>query len=591
MEQTRQIKTQKKSGGGFIKGAIVLGAASLIVKLIGAFFKIPLIGLIGDRGMGYFNVAYQIYTFMFIVATAGFPIAISKMVAESLAKNREVEARKVFHTAITLLSIIGLIGSVILFVFAKQLANLVNIPDAELGIKAIAPAVFFVAMASALRGYFQGKQNMFPTAFSEVIEATGKMAIGLILASLFIGMTINPDLGKPFDFIARQIESPHIQTVYASSGAIFGVTVGTFLSFLLLAVIYIFFAISAKRYTNKLAPMTARMEKVRPTRSILKELVLIAIPITIGASVSSLTTLIDMSTISTRLVVNPGVLDKYWYMFSEGTEFFNTSISEGWDFAAINAQKAASLYGMYTGKALTMFNLPLTLIVGLGMSLVPAISASMAKKQHLNARNITESAIRIALLFGIPCAIGLSVFSSEVLQLLFKDDNAHIVLSILSAAIIPVAVVTVTNSILQSYNKVYYPVINMVIGGLVKVVFNYIAIPYLGIDGAPIGTFLCYLIIAILNIIQIVHVSGMRFSMMDFIIKPLVASGVMGLCGYILKMTLPGSRMITIIELLVCVVIYGIMVFVVRAIKREDVLNLPKGDKLARLLEKFKLIK
>ena len=156
--------------------------------------------MIGDDGSGYFNVAYQIYTFMFIVATAGFPIAISKMVAESMARNDETDAKRVFQTAISFLAVIGLAGSIILFVFAKQLAGLVGIPDAELGIKAISPAVFFVSLASSMRGYFQGRQNMFPTAGSEVIESSGKMVIGLLMASFFMGMTIVPNLDKVIDF-------------------------------------------------------------------------------------------------------------------------------------------------------------------------------------------------------------------------------------------------------------------------------------------------------------------------------------------------------------------------------------------------------
>lgn len=126
-----------------------------------------------------------------------------------------------------------------------------------------------------------------------------------------------------------------------------------------------------------------------------------------------------------------------------------------------------------------MFNLPLTLVVALGMSIVPAISSALARARKGEAGSITESAIRIAMLFGAPCAIGMSVLSSGVLGLLFSDDNAHVVLSILSIAIIPVAVVQVTNAILQSYGKVYYPVVNMLIGGAAKVIFNYIAIPVL----------------------------------------------------------------------------------------------------------------
>lgn len=584
-------KNGEKSGGSFVKGALVLGIASLIVKIIGACFKIPMTNLIGDKGMGLFNGGYQIYTFMFIVATAGFPVAISKMVAESLARNDERDAKRVFQTAFMLLFVIGIAGSVILFTFAKQLANAVGLPDAELGIKFISPAIFFVSMASSLRGYFQGRQNMFPTAFSEVIESTGKMVIGLLLAGIFMSMTVDPNAQNIVDFGARVIQSTHIREIYASAGAIFGVTTGTFLSAALLICIYAVMAIAAKRHAVKIAPMTAAAQRLRPRKTILKELVLIAIPITIGASVSSLTTLIDMATISRRLVVNPAVFDKYSFMFEQGTEFAQSVAEEGWSAAEINVQKATTLYGMYTGKALTMFNLPLTLVVALGTSIVPAISAAIAKENKIQARGITESAIRLALLFGMPCAIGMSVLSSGVLNLLFSTDNAKTVLSILSIAIIPVAVVQVTNAILQSYGKMYYPVVNMLIGGAAKVIFNYFAIPVLGIDGAPVGTFICYTIIAVINTVQIIRIAGINFSVINIIIKPLIAAGVMGVCGWLLADALGTSRVMTLFEIVVCGIVYVIMIFAVRAVKREDVLNLPKGEKIAGVLERFKLIK
>lgn len=584
-------KTKKGSGKGFLKGALVLGIASLIVKLIGAFFKIPLINLIGDDGMGYFNVAYQIYTFMFIIATAGFPVAISKMVAESIARGNKKDADRVFTTAFMLLSIIGFVGAAILFLFNEQLAQLVNIPDAAPGIKAIAPAVFFISMASVIRGYFQGQQNMFPTAGSEVIEATAKMAVGLVLAYIVVNMSINPDLGSGIDLGASEVASTHERTVFASVGAIFGVTSGTILSFLLLGTIYVCVFFSMRRLKTKVGPTVAAHEKLRPRKSILKELILIAIPITIGASVSSLTTLIDMGTISRRLVINPAVFDEYGFMFREGTEFFQKSIEEGWSGTELYTQMASTLYGMYTGKALTMFNLPLTLVVALGTSVVPAISSLMAKGNKLGARGITESSIRIAVLFAAPCAIGMSVLSSGVLNLLFGDDNAKVVLSILAIAIIPVAIVSVTNSILQAYGKVYYPVINMLIGGAVKVLFNYFCIPYLGIDGAPIGTGICYTIIAVLNIIGIVRVSGMRFSWLDFLIKPIAAGCIMGVVVYLTTLFMPASRLMTIIQICIGGAVYAVSIFIVRAVKREDVLNLPKGEKIAELLTRFKLLK
>lgn len=573
--------TKRSAGQNFLKGALVLGIANLIVKLIGAGFKIPLIGLIGDDGSGYFNVAYQIYTFMFIIATAGFPAAISKMVSESLARGAEYEAHRTFKIALRLLTVVGLIGTLILFIFADELSELMLMPDASLGIALIAPAVFFVAVNSAYRGYFQGRQNMYPTAFSEVIESTGKMVLGLIAAYIFMSMTVNDSLDGIIDFTSHEISSPHLQTVFASSGAIFGVTAGTFLACVLLTIIYF-----AHRRRTKVTPSA----KTSSDGKILKSLIMIAIPITIGASVSSLTTLIDMGTITHRLVVRPEVFEKYAFMFTEGTVFFRKAVAEGWAGAELLAQKATTLYGMYTGKALTMFNLPLTLVVALGTSVVPAISAAVARSKSDEARTVTESTLRIATLFAAPCAIGMAVLSKEILNLLFGDYNAHMVLSILSLAIIPVALVQVSNSILQAYGRVYKPVIHMVIGGIIKVLINFFCIPYLGIDGAPVGTGVCYLVIAFLNIRAIIKAASIKFEWSSFIIKPVVAAIVMGAVGFGLSAFLPMNRLLCLVEIAICGVVYVISAFAVKAIKKEDILTLPKGEKIAGILEKYKLI-
>ncbi|MBO5364425.1 MAG: polysaccharide biosynthesis protein, partial [Clostridia bacterium] len=462
---------EEKKTKSFVQGALILGIANLIVKVIGAFFKIPLTHLIGDDGMGYFNIAYQIYTFMFIIATAGFPIAISKMVAESTAKGNEQDARRIFSTALRFLAVIGLIGTALLFCFPDQLEALVSVPGSSLGILAVSPAIFFVSLSSVYRGYFQGRQNMYPTAASEVIEAAAKLFVGIAAASFFMKLTVDGTLTAGIDWAANRIQSTHLQTVFASAGAISGVTIGTFLCTLLLTIIYL----STKKKKSSLP----QISPLRSTRSILKELIVIAIPITIGASVSSLTSLIDMATITRRLVTRPEVLGYYDFMFREGTKFAQQALEEGWQNLELFKHQASTLYGMYTGKALTIFNLPLTLVVALGMSVVPAISASLTKKSPLEARTMTESAIRIAILFAAPCALGIATLSKEVLYILFSETNAQSVLAILAIAIIPVAVVSVTNSILQAYGKVYLPVINMLIGGTAKVLVNLFCIPYL----------------------------------------------------------------------------------------------------------------
>ena len=575
------MKVQKKS---FIKGALVLATANLIVKLIGAFFKIPLYELLGKDGSGLFNVAYQIYTFMFIVATAGFPIAVSKMVAESIAKGDSSGADKIFRSARLLLGFIGIIGSLILYLFADNLAGFLHNSQAALAIKTISPAVFLVALVSAYRGYFQGKQNMFPTAFSEVIEATAKLLVGIIFALYFMRMDIDPSLNTVIDFNSGKVVSESMRTVFAAAGAILGVTTGTLCSLILMFVVNMF---SKKEAAPRI--------KTRSTASILKELVMISIPITIGASVSSLTSLVDLATIMNRLVINPEVFKHYGFLFEEGTDFFRRAITEGWTSAQLLEQKANALYGMYTGQAQTMFNLPLTIIVGLGMSVVPAISSAIASDGGLGAKKITESALRITVLFAFPCAIGLSVLAKPILELLYSDSDAYLLLQKLSLAVVFVSVVSVTNSILQAYGKVYYPVINMVIGGVVKVFMNYHLIPVLGIDGAPIATNVCYGVIAVLNLICIIRFVKIKFSVLDLILRPLAASLVMGAAAIsvlnLISSVLGSGRLTTLFAVFCGGVIYVIMIFIVGAIKKDDLSNMPGGAKILPLLERFRLLK
>ncbi len=573
----------KNNGKKFLQGALILAGANLLVKIIGALFKVPLRELVGDDGMGIFNVAYQIYTFMFIIATAGFPIAVSKMVAESIANNDEYDAKRVFQTAAILLGIIGIVGSTVLYTFADSLAAFLGNEDSAIGIRVIAPAVFFVSLLSAYRGYFQGRQNMYPTAASEVVEAAAKLLLGIVAASAIMGMKFT--VYAPGTSLPENVFSSHERTIYSATGAIFGVTAGTFLALLLMIIIY-----SCKK--KRVKPNSG--QQIRPRRDILKNLILIAIPITIGASVSSLTSLVDLATIMNRLVVNPDVFDSYSHLFSEGTEFWAMAAEEGWEGITMLQKQANSLYGLYTGQAQTMFNLPLTIVVGLSMSIVPAISTALAEKKPGEAGLMTSSILRITMLFALPCAVGFYVLSSPILLVLYSDANAGELLQKLAFAVPFVAFVSVSNSVLQSYGKVYYPVVNMLVGGIVKVLMNYTLIPIWGIDAAPVATTACYGIIALLNCFCIVFILKVRINVVDMLIKPLCAALVMGAVTVtfynMISNLIPGSRLITLCSIAVGAVVYLGAVLVIKGVKREDVLNMPMGEKIAGILTKYKLL-
>lgn len=574
----------KNKKTGFIKGALILAGANFLVKIIGAFFKVPLYNLIGEDGNGVFNVAYQIYTFMFIIATAGFPIAVSKMVAESVAKNDEYDARRIFETAAVLLGVIGLVGSIVLYAFADKLAALLNNPDSEMAIRTIAPAVFFVSLVSAYRGYFQGRQNMYPTAASEVVEASSKLILGIVAASVIMSMRFTP-YNAGVSIPEEIFSSSHERTVYSATGAIFGVTAGTFLALILMMIIFV---------CKEKRPKPIGGQRIRPRSEILKQLVVIAIPITIGASVSSLTSLVDLATIMNRLVINPDVFDNYAHIFAKGTEFANSMAEEGWEGIVLLQKKANSLYGMYTGQAQTMFNLPLTIVVGLSMSIVPAISTALAENKPRDAHEITASVLRITMLFALPCAMGFFVLSEPILKVLYSDANAYLLLQKLAPAVIFVALVSVSNAVLQAYGKVYYPVVNMLVGGIVKVLMNYMLIPLWGIDAAPVATTACYAIIAILNIICITCMMKVRLSVLYMVIKPVAAAVIMGAAVVLaygaLDKIMPGSKLVTIAAIGIGAIVYGIALIAVKGLKKEDVLNLPKGAKIAEIMTKYKLL-
>jgi stage V sporulation protein B len=542
----------------FLHGALILVAASALVKVLGAIFKIPLTNLIKEDGMGLFNTSYTLYAF-FVLAAKGFSIAVSKMVSESVTLGKRREASRIFYVAFIILGIIGTIGAGLLYWGAEGFSSVFGNTRAALCIKAIAPSVLFVALVSALRGYFQGKQNMYPTALSEVTEALGKLVIGIILAWWFISASIEK----------------------AASGAVFGVTCSTFLSLLLAGTFFIFDRRGAGR---------TRHEKARGIFSIAKELLVISLPITIGASVASLTNVVDMMTIMNRLQsitqVTPEFAEKYISLTG------GVLISGG-----IYESLANKLYGLYSGYAVQLFNLPLTMIVALSTSVLPAISGALARSDINGAQRIIKSVIRITVLFSLPCAAGLSVVAGPVLQLIFNDSLARDLLSTISLAIVFVSVVQVTNAILQAYGKMHIPVINMLIGCMVKIIANYylVAIPSLNIDGAPLGTIACYFIIAALNIICIIKITGISFGLGEFVVKPVASAAGMGIIVVFMLNMLSdigfGVKSSGLLAVVTGVIVYTVLVFLVGAVTKTDIEMLPMGKKAAIVLDRLHLLK
>lgn len=533
----------KSLGQSVAKGSAILLVANLLVKIIGALFKIPLQHLIGDEGMGYFNAAYNIYAGLFVVATAGLPVAVSKMVSESMTTGNLKETKRIYRVAYTIFLIIGVLGSSALFFFADEWAATTKFANSNIAVMAIAPSILFVSLMSVYRGFFQGMSNMIPTAISEVVEAAGKLVIGYVLAYLLI------DRGL------------HI----AATGAVTGVTAGTLLSLGILMSIY------AKKRKNIYAG-TDSLKEQASTGTILKKLLAIAIPVTISASVFTLTNMIDTVLIGRNL-------ESIQHLLGEDR---------------------VVLYGRYTGKAVVLFNMPPTLVMSLCMALVPAIARAYVSGDKKTVRITTTQSLKSAYIFALPCAVGLATLAEPILTILYRTNDAVTLLQLIAPAVIFVSMVLVTNSILQATGNVLVPVMNIFMGGLAKVVINYVLVsnPSVNINGAPIGTTVCYFIYMFLNLIYIRKITKADIGF-NFWIKPAGAAAVMGVVAYfgykVLSEITGTGGLLTIINFVISgglsVVAYLLTLISLGGISKVDMLVLPKGEKIVKIFIKMKLMK
>ena len=544
----RVAQTQKQNS--FFGGAAILAAGILIVKLIGMFYKIPLINIIGEAGAADFNNAYNIYAVLLTVSTAGLPVAVSKLVSEANALNRRNQVRRTFRLALVLFLTLGLISFLVMFFRADALAGMMNDSKAAAGIRALAPAVVCVGCLAALRGYSQGHSNMAPTSVSQIIEALCKLVVGLGLAFWLVKQGKDPDV--------------------AAAGAITGVTVGTVVA--LIYMVLDFFLSRGREDTHG-------TDRPDSAGSILANILKIAVPITLSSSMVGIVTVIDSSLVQGQLQ------------------------------SALNLTEKASrtLYGNYSG-ALNIYNLPTSLMAAITASVIPAVSAALARRDRRGAARITGSALRITALLSFPMGVGLFVLGTPIIRLLFPSLNVEVagpLLSTLGVATPFVCMVLVCNSVLQAHGFINLPVIVMVLGGVVKIVNNYNLVGAIGIAGAPVGNILCFGLALVLDLVVITRVIPNRPRLLPIFIKPAIASAIMGGAAWavygllsrvltaeqvneagqtIRVVSRMGNALGIFLAIAVAGVVYLVLVVAIRAISKDDLALMPKGDKLARLL-------
>lgn len=539
--------TEKSSGAGkrFFSGVVILSVATLIVKAIGVFFKIPMIALIGLEGMGYFNAAYHFFSLLMTVSTAGLPIALSILVSKDSVVGNISNVRRDFRVSLVIFGLCGAVFSVLMLLASDSLAEAMQIDKTSLCLKAVAPAVFCITVSGAIRGYFQGFEIMYPTAVSEVIEAVGKLCFGLSFALYAINKGYEPYI--------------------VAAHAIAGLTLGVIISMVYLIINKLFFE-------RKLSKNYPKAEPTESVRSVAMSLGKTALPVTLSSAVLSLTTLFDTMIIPSALM-NSG----------------------------LNSDASFNLYSTYTNLAVPMFGFPTAFMVPLSLALVPAVVAAAKRNDSEGEQRVMNSSFRLCGIMALPCTFGLAVMAEPILGMMFSSQTDAIpiaapLLSVLASSIFFSGLMTVSNSMLQAYGHQMMPIASLVVGAVVKVVSEWllVSVPEINIFGAPISTFLCTTAIMVMNFGFLSKITGNKVAPVKIFLPTLLCaalSAVVPIIAYHFLYPIMHQALATLISILITAIFYAVFVIKSGALPTSELLLFPFGKKLCGILEKLKLIK
>lgn len=578
-----------------LTGAGVLAAATVLVKIIGAIYKIPLTNLITVEGYAYFTGAYGIYNPLYAISMAGLPVAVSKLVSQNIELGKVKDAKKIFSVSRRLFFMVGLIGMVILFAVAVPYSRLVGSEMNYVSILVVAPCILFCCQMSSFRGYYEGLNNMTPTGVSQVIEAVVKLAFGLAATYVAFDRWLGSYRANNVDGVAKvfgtevhnEAEALSAMYPFLAAVAISGVTLGS-----MFGLVYLFI-----RYKRKGFGFT-REELVnsppaRTDKELRSEIIKIAAPVALSSLILNITNLIDDTTIRSRLayaIENGGEIVKNMYAQSlQAAQTLDSGIKD-------------YLYGTH-GSVINIKNLIPTITLTLGISAIPILSKAWARKDHKLIKSSVESALRIALMISLPAGFGMAALAKPILTLLYPKqlDMVPIAAPMLVAyglALYMFSISSPITSMLQALGRADIPLKSVTIGSVAKIILNFvlIGIPSINIYGAVVSTIVCYAIMLSINLLSLIKITNIKLNFVSIFVKPFFSSvlcGVFALLSYKLFNGVAGigNTISTMISICVGAGIYAVSLLLIKGIEKEDVLMLPKGDKIAGLLQKLKLMK
>lgn len=555
---SRQKKTKTKNRTNYIMQGSILAAASILSRIIGMLYRLPVTNIITDHGNDYYSAAYEIYNIILLISSYSLPLAVSKLVSAKAALGQYRNAYRIFKGALYMALVVGLAGSAVTYLGAGFFTgSLLNTPESELSLKVLALAVFFLAVMGVLRGFFQGMGSMMPTAVSQVIEQIFNAVVSITAASLLFryGVSLDEKVG-----IADGRSGP----IYGAAGSTLGTSLGALSGLIFLIIVMLMY--------NRVLQRQMKRDRTGSRESygtVFKLLVLTIVPVILSTAVYNIS----------------GVLDQglFKYLMLDVQKMEKSVVEVYW--------------GIYVGKYKLLTNVPIAVASALSASTIPALTRARMEGNRKEMRRKTDGAIRMVMFICIPSAFGLTALAEPILNLLSwnTDPIAPKLFWAGSMAVIFYGLSTLTNGILQGIDRMHIPVRNALISlalhlGLMVVL---VQVFQLHIFGVVLSYLFFAVMMCILNGLAIRRHLRYRQELVRTFVIPVVSSTIMGLTCWLVSIPLEdliGARFTAVVCIILAVFIYGFFMLILRGITEQELAAFPKGHVLVRILKKMHLL-
>ncbi len=530
---------EKKKGKTLVQQGLILVVASVLVRIFGFLYRIPLTAMIGDEGNAIYSASFNIYTFFILISSAAMPAVIGKLISERNAKGEYGNSHKVFRYALLISTTMGFLSMCLLFFGASWFEEFSRAEGSVYSIKVLSPTVFVVSILAVYRGYFQGMKNTVPTAISQVLEQMINAIVSVVAAYILVQVSV----------------------AHGAAGGTIGTFAGATTGFLVITIIYL-------RHRKAIVERAKLYPVDESGFKITSEIVKTAFPIIIGTTIFSITNIIDMRMSLGRLM--------------------DIGYTE---------HDALALYGQLAGKYTVITNLPISIATAFATVMIPNLAEMRVKKDNKKLKESINLAVKVVMIITIPASIGVGILSDEILMFLYPAYPEGGKLLLFGAInIIIVSYNQILTGILQGSGRMYLPIISAIFGIVIKIVTNYvlIGIPSINILGAVFGTMLCYTVLSTLNYRFVVKQVNVRIDFKFAIIQPLIAGIVMGVIVFCVNYGLfaitNSNNISLLISIFIGIAVYFIMLIKIGALTEDDLTKIPKGNRLLKLLKKINLI-